>query len=74
MKPPNKLTVILSGITVSMLMAGCFSYKKEDTRISTPPVAASSASRATAAIESEDGLPQRQRMLAYLDPWIMGSR
>jgi VCBS repeat-containing protein len=74
MKPLNKLTVMLLSITVSMFITGCFSYSQEDTRTSTPGLEASSATSPTTIIESEDGLPQRQRMMIYLDPWILGSR
>jgi hypothetical protein len=74
MKPISSFTVILSSIIFSMFLTGCFSYTKEDTRTPTRGVEVPSANDQTAAIENEDGHPQRQRMLIYLDPWILGSR
>lgn len=76
MKPPNRIILMLSGIAVTTLLTGCFSSQNENMRTPTRGIEAPSVSvpSQTAAIENEDGLPQRQRMLIYLDPWILGSR
>jgi hypothetical protein len=78
MNRPGKLTILLGGIAVAALLTGCASYTRQETSIaggeSAPPdVASPSEIHSAPTVMTGDGLPQREHMLIYLDPWILGN-
>jgi hypothetical protein len=96
MENSSRLKLVLSGIAVSLLLTGCFSYTQTNKRSSMEDAQASvmensdnaedadvahnepgvenpRATSSLSALGTDGGLPQRQRMLIYLDPWILGN-
>jgi uncharacterized protein YcfL len=69
----SKLAVILS-LASSFLLVGCSSYTSQETA-STQAVDMGYPSEIHSAptVMTADGLPQREHMLIYLDPWMLGN-
>jgi PBP1b-binding outer membrane lipoprotein LpoB len=78
MNHPSKLIVVFS-LAVSLLLVGCSSYTKQATTSTqaaenpSADIGSPSEIHSAPTVMTGDGLPQREHMLIYLDPWILGN-
>ena len=78
MNHPGKIALIFS-LAISFVLVGCSSYTRQETA-STEAAESSAADvgypseiHSAPTVMTGDGLPQREHMLIYLDPWMLGN-